>query len=175
VLVSAIVSEAVIIYVVYRRLRGLINSRLNNDSATLLIPYIENKIKEQNTKLAEIIVKLEMYEAVLSRQNTRDVRSYKNVISIDSQPSQGSLEYNVASSNLNPLRSSSIEAILQALSKRPMSALEVREMLGCTREHAARLMKSMYQRGFVVRDESKRPFVYRLTDKGKSIIQQDRL
>ncbi|MEM1586313.1 MAG: helix-turn-helix domain-containing protein [Candidatus Bathyarchaeia archaeon] len=39
---------------------------------------------------------------------------------------------------------------------------EIKERIGLTREHTARLMKSLYERGFVERRDDRIPYVYRL-------------
>ena len=40
-----------------------------------------------------------------------------------------------------------------------------------SREHAARLMKELFEKGFVSRNDSSKPFVYQLTDEGRRRLQ----
>jgi len=40
-----------------------------------------------------------------------------------------------------------------------------------SREHAARLMKELFEKGLVSRDNSTKPFVYQLTDEGKRRLE----
>jgi hypothetical protein len=57
--------------------------------------------------------------------------------------------------------------ILQRLTASATTSVEIRQLIGKSREHTARLMKGLYDRGLVVRDDSTKPFVYQLTDEGR--------
>jgi DNA-binding MarR family transcriptional regulator len=57
--------------------------------------------------------------------------------------------------------------VIKLLGEKPRSSVEIKELVGKSREHTARLMKSLFDRGFVTRDDSNRPFVYQLTDDGR--------
>lgn len=48
---------------------------------------------------------------------------------------------------------------------------EIRERIGLTREHTARLMKSLYERGYVERVSNRVPYVYRLTRDMEEMIK----
>jgi len=50
------------------------------------------------------------------------------------------------------------------------TASKIRERIGLTREHTARLMKSLYSRGYIERRTDKMPYVYRLKDEMKDIL-----
>jgi len=62
-----------------------------------------------------------------------------------------------------------IEAI-KLLGQRPMSTIEIKEALERSREHTARLMKGLFDRGLVIRNDSKKPFVYQLTEDGRRYL-----
>lgn len=51
---------------------------------------------------------------------------------------------------------------------------EIRDRIGLTREHTARLMKSLYERGYVERRDDKVPYVYRLAREMEEIIKNKR-
>lgn len=50
--------------------------------------------------------------------------------------------------------------------KGKMTARDIQERIGRTREHAARMMNGLFQEGLVERDISARPFTYSITQKG---------
>lgn len=56
---------------------------------------------------------------------------------------------------------------LRLLSEAPRTSVEIRDVTGLSREHAARIMKGLYDKGFVVRDDSHKPYHYELTDEGR--------
>lgn len=51
-----------------------------------------------------------------------------------------------------------------------MSSMEVKEAIKRSREHTARMMKSLFDKGLVTRDDSARPFVYQLTERGRAYL-----
>ena len=61
-------------------------------------------------------------------------------------------------------------SILKHLSTKPRSPVEIKDLIETSREHAARLMKNLFDEGLVTRDSSKKPFVYHLTESGKRYL-----
>jgi predicted transcriptional regulator len=71
---------------------------------------------------------------------------------------------------------SKVEAlVMKSLVGRRMTAPEVRGVLGSSREHAARIMKSLADEGLVVRDTLKKPYTYELSDVGRDMVTGDSL
>lgn len=58
--------------------------------------------------------------------------------------------------------------VIEFLSAGPKSTIAIKEEIGLSREHTARTMKELFDDGFVARDDSAKPFVYQLTEKGRS-------
>ena len=52
------------------------------------------------------------------------------------------------------------------------TAPEIRERIGLTREHTARLMKKLYKDGYMERDTHKMPYVYRLKEEMQKILNK---
>jgi len=59
------------------------------------------------------------------------------------------------------------ERALKLLNESPRTSVEIRDLTGLSREHAARIMKGLYDKGFVVRDDAHKPYHYQLTDEGR--------
>ncbi len=51
-----------------------------------------------------------------------------------------------------------------------ISAKEIQQRIGRTREHTARMMNSLYHDGLVERDVTARPFSYSITEKGRDLV-----
>jgi predicted transcriptional regulator len=51
-----------------------------------------------------------------------------------------------------------------------LTAREIQQRIGKTREHTARMMNALFQDGFVERDTTARPYSYSITDKGRNIL-----
>ena len=61
-------------------------------------------------------------------------------------------------------------SIIKLLGAKPRTSVEIKELIETSREHAARLMKVLFDAGVVTRDVSKKPFVYQLTEAGRRYL-----
>ena len=52
------------------------------------------------------------------------------------------------------------------------TAPEIKSEIGLTREHTARLMKKLYVKGYVERDETKTPYAYRIKEEMRKILKK---
>ena len=59
-----------------------------------------------------------------------------------------------------------LEQILLMLREKPMTTRQIQERVGRSREHTSRVMKGLYNSGFVIRDTNSKPFKYSITDTG---------
>jgi Winged helix DNA-binding domain len=50
------------------------------------------------------------------------------------------------------------------------SSAEIKDQIGRSREHTARLMKALFERGLVVRNDRNKPYVYEITESGRSYV-----
>ena len=62
------------------------------------------------------------------------------------------------------------DTVLRLITKKPMTSRDIQITLGRSREHTSRLMKKLFQEGFVNRNTTSKPYTYSLTDKGKQKI-----
>jgi predicted transcriptional regulator len=46
----------------------------------------------------------------------------------------------------------------------------MRTLIDRSREHTSRLMKALFDRGFVVRNDRNKPFVYEITEAGRRYL-----
>jgi predicted transcriptional regulator len=60
--------------------------------------------------------------------------------------------------------------VLGLLAGGPKSSAEIKTQLNVSREHTARLMKGLFDRGLVVRNDRNKPYVYEITESGKSYV-----
>jgi len=61
--------------------------------------------------------------------------------------------------------------ILRLLQEAPRSAREIQYNVGKTREHISRLMKKLHDEGLVDRNMSTKPFIYKITDEGRKLLE----
>ncbi len=63
--------------------------------------------------------------------------------------------------------------VLETLTKEGQkTAPEIKSEIGLTREHTARLMKKLYVKGYVERDEAKTPYTYRIKEEMRKILKR---
>ena len=60
--------------------------------------------------------------------------------------------------------------VLRLLAQGPKTSAQIKEAVGRSREHTARLMKLLFDRGLVVRNDRNKPYVYEITDSGRSHV-----
>lgn len=60
--------------------------------------------------------------------------------------------------------------VLRFLVEGPRDSAQIRGSVGRSREHTARLMKSLFERGLVSRNDRNKPYVYEITDSGRSYL-----
>jgi DNA-binding MarR family transcriptional regulator len=73
---------------------------------------------------------------------------------------------------LEPLTETEL-MVLETIGKEgEKTAPEIREKIGLTREHTARLMKKLYKDGYLERDTHKMPYIYRLKEEMKKILKK---
>jgi Sugar-specific transcriptional regulator TrmB len=60
--------------------------------------------------------------------------------------------------------------VLRLLAQGPRTSAQIKEEVGRSREHTARLMKTMFDRGLVVRNDRNKPYVYEITETGRSYV-----
>lgn len=59
------------------------------------------------------------------------------------------------------------EYVLRLITDKPMTSRDIQMTLGRSREHTSRLMKKLFEDGYVIRNTSSKPYTYSVTEKGK--------
>jgi len=130
----------------------------------------EDRLKKQDERILDLMGRVEVLQAhYLSEQPRRPV-----IIRDATSPQQ--VTYAQPPREPRPAPRPQQEAddtemeIIRLLASGTMSSMEVKAAIKKSREHTARLMKALFDKGLVTRDDSARPFVYQLTEKGKGYL-----
>ena len=59
------------------------------------------------------------------------------------------------------------EYVLRLITGKPMTSRDIQITLGRSREHTSRLMKKLFEDGYVTRNTNSKPYTYSITEKGK--------
>lgn len=62
---------------------------------------------------------------------------------------------------------SATDYVLKLITEKPMTSRDIQITIGRTREHTSRMMKKLFEEGYVERNMKTKPFTYYITDKGK--------
>ncbi|MDH7477266.1 MAG: MarR family transcriptional regulator [Candidatus Bathyarchaeota archaeon] len=76
---------------------------------------------------------------------------------------------------LAPLTETELSVLEMLASEGPKTAPEIKERIKLSREHTARLMKKLYEGGYLERDTSKIPFKYNVKKEMENILKKKEL
>ena len=120
---------------------------------------IKQKITETEERVKREIEELQ--KARLERARTRPKRKIVTPISIRREKA------------LAPLTECQIEILELLATQGEKTAPEMKKKIGITREHTARLMRRLYDEGYVERDMQKMPYVYRIKEEAREILRKE--
>ena len=122
------------------------------------ISAVDDLIKFQNSKIAEIALQIDLLSKKLS-QNQEE----RQVLSEETSNSSNK-NYNVIKhdSSKNSKETDLEKAIASVLADRELTSSEIQKLVGRTREHVSRTLKKMVEEGKLARDESHKPYKYKL-------------
>ena len=75
-------------------------------------------------------------------------------------------------SDSHDMQNGTTDYILKLLNERLMTSREVQQAIGRSREHTSRLMKKLYEYGFITRDTNTKPFKYALTEASRLRLKE---
>lgn len=122
------------------------------------IDMISDVINLQNNKIADIAWKIDLLSR--SESSFKEIKQYD-----DMEPSKKNsliaIKNQINENQANALES----AIINNLKNQELSSTEIQALVGKTREHVSRTLKKMVEAGTLERDESHKPYKYRLVSK----------
>jgi hypothetical protein len=140
--------------------RQLIDMKIRLDA--LEIQGIEQKVEDPNLELKEFIEKLaknEVQEKPIQIVTKPEIVP-KKVISIPNIP------------NITP--ANPINYVLHLITNKAMTSRDIQITLKKSREHTSRLMKKLFEDGYVQRNTESKPYTYSISKKGMEKVEQIR-
>jgi len=146
---------------------------------------ITDQLKKHETRLSDITSKVDtalgLKEQMLPQIEKLNERIDKVVKAQESMEQRISKPQEVQIRGVIPIKRERALAQLTATELRVLEILtdegqktapEIKSEIGLTREHTARLMKKLYQKGYVERDEAKTPYAYRIKEEMRKILKK---
>jgi len=138
--------------------RQLIDMKIRLDA--LEIQGIEQKVEDPNLELKQFLEKLaknEVQERPIEVENKPEVVPEKEIPKPVIQ-------------NLTP--TNPVDYVLHLITNKAMTSRDIQITLKKSREHTSRLMKKMFEEGYVQRNTESKPYTYSITDKGIAKVEQ---
>jgi CTP-dependent riboflavin kinase len=132
------------------------------------LDVIDQKINSEKN-----IIKENELAATIKFSDLAKDRSHK-AISHNSGPVTKNLNVtgeDIAIEEEDTLRANTVDSILRMLEV-PLTSREIQRKINKSREHTSRLLKKLYSENVVTRDESVRPYKYKITDEGRRLLEQ---
>ncbi len=138
--------------------KQLIDMKIRLDA--IEIQRIEQKVEDPNLELKQFLEKLAKNEV---QEKPIEVVTKTEVISkkTDSMPNI----QNIISSNPT-------NYVLQLITSKAMTSRDIQITLKKSREHTSRLMKKLFEEGYVQRNTESKPYTYSITKKGIAKVEQ---
>ena len=150
------------------KLRSPVNPKMPNPTSINRLEYYENQLIDMKIRLDAMELDTENSEVPnFDKINEELARPQKR------KQEAGSVEIKSHGTARIPNMSfeDSIEHVLKLITEKPMTSRDIEVTFGGrSREHVSRLMKKLFDDGFVERNTAKRPYTYSITDSGKGRI-----
>ncbi len=146
------------------------------------------KLKTQTRQLSDLAAKVETFSGIEKRVSAQIEEMSKKVDGVIAK--QKSLVKKIAEvpaapeakikaaipikreRALAPLTETELSVLEILASEGKKTAPEIRDRIKLTREHTARLMKKLYEKGYLERDSGKMPYAYRIKEEMRRILKK---
>jgi len=158
----------------------------NQKFKDMLIDGYIRKFDEYSDIISELRTKIDMIELRINPQKSTRIeeelvtstnavndRSHKN-ISHNVTPVMKSVIITDKKDDIRDdvaLHLNTVNSILKMLEV-PLTSREIQGKINKSREHTSRLLKKLYSENIVIRDETTRPFRYKITNEGRKLLEQ---
>jgi DNA-binding CsgD family transcriptional regulator len=137
------------------------------DSVNSRFSVVDARIIDLMAKTEVLSSRLSLPQAGPSRVGAVSIQP----VDLQSQAGKPSEAVRVVAPSILPGGSTDTEAkVLRLLAQGPKTSAQIKEEVGRSREHTARLMKGLFDRGLVIRNDRNKPYVYEITEGGKSYV-----
>jgi transcriptional regulator TrmB len=129
---------------------------------------VNSRFSVVDARIIDLMAKTDVLSSRLSLpQSTVSVQQ----ANVQSKPGKPSETIRMVASSISHGEGTETEAkVLRLLAQGPRTSAQIKEEVGRSREHTARLMKGLFDRGLVIRNDRNKPYVYEITDSGKSYV-----
>lgn len=181
----AVASLIILITLLTRYKKAVEDARKSSELAKNLWDAMNSRLTTQDARIVDLMVKFDIYsgrktlpsssvaapkpaaQPSVAQTTQAPVTASQPISRVQApQNSQVPVIQSVKATNETEL------TILRTLLEGPKMSGSIREVIQVTREHNARLLKGLYERGLVARSDQHKPFVYEITEAGRIFLGQ---
>jgi DNA-binding MarR family transcriptional regulator len=134
------------------------------------VPHIEERVSGQIKEMRSEVKDIKEAQAKVMKKLV-EIEKIKQEVHVPEVKIEAAIPIKREKA-LEPLTETEL-MVLETIGKEgEKTAPEIREKIGLTREHTARLMKKLYKDGYLERDTHKMPYVYRLKEEMQKILKK---
>ncbi len=134
----------------------------SNDATSHLVAEYSRRLREYEDMLVDLKIRLDTLEI---RNSSNDVMPSVSQGASDTGHRPGTIRKSHEQEG-----SGMADYVLKLLLEGPKTARQIESVIGRSREHTARLMKKLFEMGYVSRDMASKPYTYTITEAGKTIL-----
>ena len=140
---------------------------------------LDSRLKKQDERILDVVTRFDVYESRLAEvtlPRAAKERVPVQTVKVEVQPQQKAEAKEEQKQEARPAAPTREDlepterVVLQLLMERPRTSIEIKTLVKKSREHSARLMKTLFERRLVSRADQKKPFVYELTEEGRRYL-----
>ena len=186
--------SGVLFYIRFRSQRSITQNEHKYTALEAVLSKYAMRVENSTRMLRELRIKMDIIEAKISAGGDIERMAVKTITDdiksdVNSSVFHGKHEdimandivimtsqKNITKNGINltddkNLHQKTVSTILKLLSQSPMTAREIQFNTKKTREHISRLMKRLYDESLVTRDIDSKPFLYKVTDEGRRLLE----
>lgn len=169
---------------IFKKIRNILPKWHDNTSVIrAIVSEYTRRLEKYENAIADLRVRLDLIEsrnqkhAITQQLHFAPVRPTVTSSDISQDQSQRLSFYDLNHKKVESMRKTpddisgsyivqngTTDYVLKLLNERLMTSHEVQQAIGRSREHTSRLMKRLYEYGFITRDTNTKPFKYALTE-----------
>jgi predicted transcriptional regulator len=172
---AAMVAAVILSLTVLSRYRSLsVQTAKSNELARDLWGALENRLSKQDERMVDLMAKVEIYGVRTEKGTNQPLVGEKSRIPVPTATPVERVAVESMPAKTTSTSSDVEREILESLSGGPKSSTEIKTVIDKSREHTARLMKSLFDDGYVIRNDRNKPFVYEITEAGRRYLTDNR-
>ena len=147
--------------VIYNKIKPLIKNESEQVKSYIdRLQYYENQLIDMKIRMDSIELEDESGPDIPVKPERKHSRPEREETQAQEEPQKERMR------NMN--FGSATDYVLKLITEKPMTSRDIQITIGRTREHTSRMMKKLFEEGYVERNMKTKPFTYNITDKGKT-------